>query len=160
MRYKRIQNFAMGILKPIIVHLKRIKKTNRMPWKEIEAILKILYPNTKYEKVAAGYYKHVFVIHTDTRWFALKIGRRPEHIRKDFKTYNDLPQKSRNRNYAKIYWAKDIFMLQKWGERVDVPPDEVKRLKEWGRKWGLKDIRPANIMKVDGRFKIIDAEKS
>ena len=73
-------------------------------------------------------------------------------------TYNKLPLKTRNKNYAKIYWAKDIFMLQKWGEKVEVPPDEVKRLKSWGKAHGLTDIRPANIMRVEGRFKIVDAE--
>ncbi|GEM_PF-4295661 len=160
MRYVRIQNFAVEVIKPIIKHLKTIKKTNKMPWKQIETILKILYPETKYENVSKGYFKHVFVIHTDTRWFALKIGRKPEHIKKDFKTYIDLPKTSRNRYYAKIYWVKDIFMLQKWGDKVEVPHDELIRLKEWGRKQGLKDIRPANIMRVDGRFKIVDAEKS
>lgn len=159
MRYSRIQSFSLEVLKPIIEHVKKIKKTNRMPWKELESILKILYPHTKYEKVSSGYFKHVFIIHNNTRWFALKIGRNSKHIRKDFKTYNDLPRKSRNRYYAKIFWATDIFMLQKWGAKVKVPPDEVKRLKEWGRKAGLKDIRPDNIMKVDGRFKIVDAER-
>jgi hypothetical protein len=160
MRYKRIQNFAIEVLKPIIEHLKKIKKTNRMPWRELEAILKILYPETKYEERRMGYFKNVFIIHNDKRWFALKIGRNPQHIRKDMSTYNKLPIKSRNRNFAKIYWAKDIFMLQKWGEKVEVPRDEVKRLKEWGKEHNLKDIRPANIMKVDGRFKIVDAELS
>ena len=29
MRYKKIQNFAIEVLKPIIVRLKRIKKSNR-----------------------------------------------------------------------------------------------------------------------------------
>ena len=58
-----------------------------MPWKEIESILKILYPDTKYEEVSKGYFKHVFIIHTNTRWFALKMGRNSNHIRKDFKTY-------------------------------------------------------------------------
>jgi hypothetical protein len=159
MRYSRIQNFSLEVLKPIIGHLKKIKKTNRMPWKELESMLKILYPDTKYEKVSSGYFKHVFIVHNNTRWFALKIGRNSKHIRKDFRTYSSLPQESRNSYYAKIYWAKDIFMLQKWGEKVQVPHGELKRLKAWGRKVGLKDIRPDNIMRVDGKFKIVDAER-
>jgi len=159
-RYSRIQNFSIEVLKPIIEHLRKIKKMNSMPWKQIESILKILYPDTKYEEVSKGYFKHVFIIHTNTRWFALKIAKDSKHIRKDFKTYNDLPPKSRNRNYAEIYWARDIFMLQKWGEKVEVPLDEVKRLKKWGRKVGLKDIRRDNIMNVDGKFKIVDAERA
>jgi hypothetical protein len=50
-------------------------------------------------------------------------------------------------------------MLQKWGENKPVPVEEVKRLKAWGKKYGLKDIRPANIMFVDNQFKIVDAER-
>ena len=159
MRYKRIRDFSIEVLGPIIKHLKKIKKTNRMPWKELEAILKILYPDTKYEERAKGYYKNVFIIHNENKWFALKIGRSVQHIKKDMKTYERLP-KSGNRYYAKVYWAEDLFMLQKWGEKVEVPNSELKRLKTWGAKMGLKDIRPANIMKVDDRFKIVDAERA
>ena len=83
MRYSRIQNFSIEVLKPIIEHLGKIKKTKRMPWKEIESILKILYPDTKYEEVSRGYFKHVFIIHNNTRWFALKIGQTYKHIRKE-----------------------------------------------------------------------------
>jgi hypothetical protein len=50
-------------------------------------------------------------------------------------------------------------MLQKYGRRVAVPPRQLKRLKEFGEKHGLKDIREANILKVGRPFKIIDAER-
>jgi hypothetical protein len=160
MRYKRIQDFSVDVIKPMIIHLKRIKQLKNMPWKDLEAILKILYPETKYEEVVSSYYKHVFVIHSNKRWFALKIGKNAAAITKDRKTYEKLPKTSRNRYYAKIYWAKDIFMLQKWGEKVEVPEDEVRRLKKWGRAHNLTDVRPANIMKCDGIFKIVDAERA
>jgi hypothetical protein len=38
-----------------------------------------------------------------------------------------------------------------------VPPTEIKKLKKIGKEHGLIDIRPDNIRKVDGVFKIIDA---
>lgn len=164
MRYKKIHDFAIEVLKPVIEHLKKIKKTNRMPWKELEAIFKILYPDTKYKKVAKGYFKHVFVIHTDRKWFALKIGRNAKDIKKDYITYislkKSLSERAVHRNYAKIYWAEDIFMLQKWGKRTAVTKNELNRLRKWGKSHGIKDVREANIMKVEGKFKIVDAERA
>lgn len=50
-------------------------------------------------------------------------------------------------------------MLQKYGKEVAVPSKELKRLKEFGERFGLKDIREANIMKFGNNFKIIDAER-
>jgi hypothetical protein len=50
-------------------------------------------------------------------------------------------------------------MLQKYGRRVSVPETQITRLKKFGRKNGLRDIREANIMKVGQSFKIIDAER-
>lgn len=163
MRYKRIQDFAIHVIKPIVEHLKKMKKSRRMPWKELTAIMRILYPQTRDEHVGTGYFDHVFIVHTDKRWLALKVGRNAQDIRKDYVTYKNLKtsmsDKSLHRNFAKIYWASDIFMLQKWGDKRDVPINELKRLKAWGRRYGLKDIRPANIMLVDNRYKIVDAER-
>jgi hypothetical protein len=36
-------------------------------------------------------------------------------------------------------------------------PRMLKKLRAFGRKRGLTDIKPDNIRKVDGRFKIVDA---
>jgi hypothetical protein len=64
-----------------------------------------------------------------------------------------------NQNFAKIYWESGLFMLQKYGKDVAVPARELKRLKQFGERYGLKDVREANIMKFSRAFKIIDAER-
>jgi len=162
-RYKKTRNFIIHVLKPLIEHMKKIRGRKTMPWKELEPIFKILYPNTRYEKVAKGAFKHVFIIHTAKRRLTLKIAKNAKDIKKDYATYaslkKSLSERAVHRNYAKIYWAEDIFMLQKWGEKVIVSENEYKRLKKWGKQHGLKDVRKDNIMKVDGKFKIVDAER-
>jgi len=80
-------------------------------------------------------------------------------MRKDWITYQKIPSNVRNRYFAKIYWRSGLFMLQKYGKKTKVPKGEISRLKEIGGKYDLKDIREANIMKVDGKFKIVDAER-
>lgn len=50
-------------------------------------------------------------------------------------------------------------MLQKYGKEVKVPPKELKYLKKVGKKYKLKDIREANIMRIDNKLKIVDAER-
>ncbi len=52
-----------------------------------------------------------------------------------------------------------MFILQKYGEDIKVPEKELSRLKSIGKKYGLKDVREANIMKFGSRFKIVDAER-
>jgi len=159
MRYKRIYGLTNKVIKPLIKEIKKAKNTQRMPYKEIKIILDMLYPATKHQNVGRGYFKHVFIIHTKKRRLALKIGRGIKDMRKDAITYQKIPSNVRNRYFAKIYWTSGLFMLQKYGKKAKVPKDEIDRLKEIGSKYGLKDIREANIMKVDGKFKIVDAER-
>ena len=93
----------------------------------------------------------------------MKIGRRRKDIRKDFATYRQLCRRAgtnrANHNFAKIYWESGLFMLQKYGKDVAVPARELERLKRFVERYGLKDIREANIMKFGRAFKIIDAER-
>ena len=159
MRYKKIRELVEKIIDPAIYFIKRSRKRRTMPFKEIEAILKICFPKTKYSKTGKGFFKHVFVIYSDKRKLVLKIGRSRKHIRKDHTTYLSLPENIRNRYFAKIYWEYGLFMLQKYGKKVKVPPKELERLKEIGKEYRLKDIREANIMKIDNKFKIVDAER-
>jgi len=79
---------------------------------------------------------------------------------KDWLAYHSLPKNIRNRYFAKIYWLTDHCLLQKYGRATRVPDHELRKLKSVGKEYGLRDIRPANIRKVDGRFKIVDASLS
>ena len=159
MRYKKINDLVEKIIEPSIRFIKKSRQRKSMPYKDIEAIIKIFFPRTKHHKTGKGFFKHVFVIYSSKKKVALKIGRSKKHISKDCKTYLSLPKSIRNRYFAKIYWQNGLFMLQKYGKKVKVPKEESDRLKKVGAKFRLKDIREANIMKVDNKFKIVDAER-
>src|SRR5690348_4413500 len=114
-------------------------------WKAVRASSSMFLPST-----------------SEKRKLALKMGRRRKDIRKDYTTYRQLCKragKKANRNFAKIYWETGLFMLQKYGKDVMVPARELERLQRFGKRYGLKDIRKANIMKFGHTFKIIDAER-
>jgi hypothetical protein len=158
-RYRKIFDLVVEVIEPSIGIIKRTRKRKTMPFKEIEKIINVFFPKTKPEKMAKGFYKHVFVIHSDKKKLVLKIGRSKKHIRKDYTTYKRLPIRIRNRYFAKIYWTHNLFMLQKFGKEVRVPDKEEAKLRRIGQKYGLKDVRKANIMKFGKSFKIVDAER-
>lgn len=158
-RYRKVFDLVVAVIEPSIGVIKRARKRNTMPFKEIEKLLKVFFPKTKHIKSAKGFYKHVFVIHSDKRKLALKIGRSKRNIKKDVATYESLPANIRNRYFAKIYWRHNLFMLQKYGKSSAVPDRVERELKKIGLKYGLRDIRKANIMKFGNTFKIVDAER-
>ena len=131
-----------------------------MPYKDIGNLVKLFYPKTKYEAVNNGAFKHVYVIHSNKRKLVLKVGRTKLRINKDYKTYLHVPKNVRNRYFAKIYWTHNIFMLQKCGKKPKgISKQELIRLKNIGRRYNLKDVREANILKFGRGFKIVDAER-
>lgn len=163
MRHKKIKDKAVKILEDVIKYIKKPGKRKNMPFKKIGALVNILFPKTRHLPSRKGRWKHVFVIHSGNKKFVLKMGSKRSAIRKDFTTYKRLCRKlgsrKANRNFAKIYWAQGLFMLQKYGKKVKVPEKELKRLKEFGKSNYLKDIRKDNIMKFGNQFKIVDAER-
>lgn len=164
MKHKKIKNLVVNVLEPTITFIKRSRARSRMPFKEIDSILKIFFPKTRHYKYSHGFFKHVFIINDGYKKLALKIGRSRRHIQKDYTTYrflcNRLGERKANKYYAKIYWREGLFMLQKYGKKVQVPKGALDKLYDLGKNNGLKDVREANIMKVGNHFKIVDAERS
>jgi hypothetical protein len=163
MRYKKIKTLVEQVVQPSIDFIKSSRDRTTMPFKEIEAILNVFFPRTKHADSKHGFFKHVFIIHSASRRLVLKIGRSKRDIQRDYVTYTRLCDRANpkraNEHFAKIYWRTGLFILQKYGKEVAVPPKEHKRLKEFGERFGLKDVKEANIMKFGNKFKIIDAER-
>lgn len=147
LRYKKIKSVVDKLHAPSIRLIKQSRKRRSMPYKDIETILKIFFPRTKFHKTGKGFFKHVFVVHSSKRKLVLKIGRSPRHIRKDHTTYRRLSEKIPNKYFAKIYWADGLFMLQKYGRQVTVPPRVLQKLKAVGARYRLRDVRDVNVMK-------------
>ncbi|MEK6884275.1 MAG: hypothetical protein AABY22_31885, partial [Nanoarchaeota archaeon] len=145
---------------PSIHKIIKFRQINHIPHAYIKDILDIFFPKTRHVDKKKGFFKNVYIIHSKTRKYVLKEGKRKD-IRKDHITYLRLCKKGGKRYFAKIYWRSKggRFILQKYGEDIKVPEKELIRLKSIGKKYGLKDVREANIMKFGNRFKIVDAER-
>lgn len=153
MRHKKINDKCLLIDQFVDLYMKA-KKRKSFPHKETSVIIKLLFPRSR--SVGRGAFKTVHQISSSKRDLALKVSKE-EGVAKDFESYYKLPATSRNRYFAKIYWKTRYCLLQKYGKRVKVPQSEIDYLKEKVSRYGLTDIREANVRKVDGRFKIVDA---
>jgi hypothetical protein len=120
----------------------------------VAVIIHFLFPGSSYS--GRGAYKTVHKISSRARDLVLKSSN-PKNIKNDERAYKRLPPTLRNRYFAKIYWRTKYFMLQKYGTKSKVPDEKLRQLKSVAGKHGLTDVRPANIRKVDGRYKIVDA---
>lgn len=153
MRHVLIQRTARLVDQFVDVY-KRARKRTTFPHKGVHEIVTLLFPGSA--KTGRGAFKTVFVVRSRKRSLALKTSN-SNQIMNDWLAYHRLPKGIRNRYFAKIYWLTDHCLLQKYGQESRVPERVLRDLKKIGKKFGLRDIRPANILKIDGQFKIVDA---
>jgi hypothetical protein len=104
-------------------------------------------------------FKTAYKVSSRTRELVLKAANRRSILR-DLRAYRLLPRTLRNRYFAKVYWRTKYCLLQKYGSPGPVPPAGLARLKAVGKRYGLTDVREANIRKVGGVFKLVDANVS
>ncbi len=133
---------------------KSVRKRFSFPHKEVATIIHFLFPNSTYS--GRGAFKTVHKVSSRARNLVLKTSQ-PKNIRNDERAYRRLPSNLRNRYFAKIYWRTKYCLLQKYGKRTSIPSDRLKKLKSIAKQYKLTDVRPDNVRKVDGHFKIVDA---
>ena len=153
MRHRTIHEKCLLIDQFVDFYMKA-KKRKRFPHKEVGQVIKLLFPNSR--NIGRGAFKTVHQISSRKRDLALKVSQE-RSIDRDLEAYNKLPSGIRNRYFAKIYWKTRYCLLQKYGKKVRVPPREIELLKKKVAPHGLTDVREANVRKVDGKFKIVDA---
>ena len=141
----------------IIDHYNRVRGRRNFPKKIVADVIGLIFPSSNFE--GRGFFKEVHTVRSRARTLVLKLSH-AKSTRRDWKVYHRLPAGIRNRYFAKIYWHTKYCSLQKYGEKVRVPKQELQLLRSRVRKYGLRDIRAANIRKVEGHFKIVDANPS
>jgi hypothetical protein len=141
----------------IIDHYNRVRGRKNFPKKIVADVVGLIFPHSNFE--GRGFFKEVHSVRSRARTLVLKLSH-AESTRRDWKVYQLLPAGIRNRYFAKIYWHTKYCSLQKYGQKVRVPKEELQKLRRRVRKYGLKDIRAANVRKVEGHFKIVDANPS
>ncbi len=153
MRYALIYKKAKFIDR-LTDYYKRDRGRKTFPHKVVEDMIRVLFPGSKVS--GRGVFKTVHRVSSRSRHLVLKTASR-QSIRTDIRAYHRLPRNIRNRYFAKVYWRTDYCLLQKYGKESKIPREKLEQLKAIGKQYGLRDIRAANIMKIDGKYKIVDA---
>lgn len=136
---------------------KSIRQRTSFPHREVATIIRLLFPGSNYS--GRGALKTVHKVSSRARDLVLKTSH-PKNIRNDQRAYKRLPENIRNRYFGKIYWTTKYCLLQKYGKKSQVPPDIQKKLRQIAKLYRLIDVRKDNVRRIDGRFKIVDANVS
>lgn len=153
MRHRRIWKRARFIDEFIDAY-RKVRRLTNFPHKAVKTILPLIFPGSKF--AGKGAFKTVHKVSSRAKDLVLKTSR-ARHAKRGLRAYRMLPKTKRNRYFAKIYWKTKYCVLQKYGKKVTIPKRELTKLKIFAATYGLTDIRPDNIRKVDGRLKIVDA---
>jgi hypothetical protein len=102
-----------------------------------------------------GWHKIVFGIRSDQE-IVLKVGAK-KSIENDHRVYKRVPENQRHQLFAKIFWHTKYCLLQQYGSPAKVSQKELDNLRVTVYKYGISDIKPDNLIRVDGELKIIDA---
>jgi hypothetical protein len=156
MRHATLKKRA-EIVDLVITHYKRARGLRNFPKRIVADIVGLLFPHSGFE--GRGVFKEVHSVHSRARKLVLKLSH-AKSTKRDWKVYQRLPDRIRNRYFAKIYWHTKYCSLQKFGKKVRVPEKELQKLRTRVKKYGLTDIKAANVRKVEGHFKIVDANPS
>ena len=152
-RHKLIYRKAL-FLDTFIKEYQKVRSRTNFPQKEVRTLIHFLFPGSSVS--GRGAFKTAHRVSSRARHLVLKTSS-PKNIRNDWRAYNKIPENLRNRYFARIYWKTKYCLLQKYGTKRIVPLPALHRLQRFGSEFGLTDIRPANVRKVDGHFKIVDA---
>lgn len=129
-------------------------RTGFVPVNELQNIVPTIFSEAKL--LSFGMHKLVFHILYRQQDFVLKIGKK-DAIENDHKAYKQLPHPYRHVYFARVFWHTKYCLLQEYGVKVDVTPQELSQLRSIANKFGLLDISCENIRNIDGYLKIVDA---
>ncbi len=132
----------------------RAKRSGFPTKDELEPLILSLFPD--FYVANAGWHKVVFGICSEDNKIVLKIGTR-KNIEYDHRVYKAVPENVRHRFFARIFWHTKYCLLQEYGSPAHVTPTQLARLRRIVYKYGIFDVKEANIKLVDGQLKIIDA---
>jgi hypothetical protein len=86
----------------------------------------------------------------------IKVGTK-KSIENDHRAYKRVPESMRHQLFARIFWHTKYCLVQEYGFPVQVTEEELAILRRVVYKYGIFDIKPDNLKRIDGQLKIIDA---
>ena len=155
-RHKTIHKRCL-LLDQLIDGFNARRRGKNFPRKQVDQLMPMLFPGSIY--AGRGFFKTVHKVSSRARDLVVKTAPR-RSLESDLEVYRRIPKEIRNRYFAKIYWSTKYCLLQKFGGRGRVPRERLEYLKRMGRDHGLTDINAKNIRKIDGAYKIVDANLS
>jgi hypothetical protein len=152
-RHELIRRKAL-LIDHVIDMYKRDRSRRSFPHKAVSILVPLLFPGSTLS--GRGWFKTVHRVSSRERELVLKTANR-RSIHADQIAYRRIPSTIRHRYFGKIYWRTRYCLLQKYGSPGPVPPDRLQKLKAVARRYHLDDVKEANVRKINGTFKIVDA---
>jgi hypothetical protein len=121
---------------------------------QLQTIVTAVYPDFYVE--SCGWHKIVFRNRKVDHKVVLKVGPK-RSIEADHSAYKRIPHSIRHRVFARLFWHTKYCLLQEYGDTVQVTPQELSEIRRVVYRYGVFDIKPANIKRINGQLKIIDA---
>jgi hypothetical protein len=128
--------------------------TSIIPQEELKNLILKNFPELKVENF--GWHKIVFSVPSIDHKIVLKVGAR-KSIENDHRAYKRVPESMRHQLFARIFWHTKYCLLQEHGLPAHVTLEQLTRLRQDVYRYGIFDIKEANLKQVDGQLKIIDA---
>jgi hypothetical protein len=121
---------------------------------QLQSLVEANYPDFYGEK--CGWHKIVFRNKTADHKAVLKIGPK-KSIENDHRTYRRVPEETRHRFFAKMFWHTKYCLLQEFGEPATATQEQLDCVRHEVYKFGIIDIKADNLRWIDGELKIVDA---
>ncbi len=152
MKYKTFHHEAKQI-DHLIDHYMRSRGSLFTPQEELKSLILKNYPDLYVKNV--GWHKIVFGIRSTDQKIVLKVGAK-KSIENDHRAYKRVPESVRHQLFARIFWHTKYCLLQEHGFPAHVTPEELASLRRAVYKYGIFDVKPDNLKRIDGQLKIID----
>jgi hypothetical protein len=153
LKYKTLHHTARHIDHLIDHHL-NAKDSSFIPQEGLKKLVTECYPDIFF--IGYGWHKIVFGVHSENHKIVLKVGAK-KTIENDHRAYKRVPDSVRHRLFAHIFWHTKYCLLQEYGFPTHVTSAQLTRIRLLVYKYGIFDIKPENLKKIDGAIKIIDA---
>jgi hypothetical protein len=152
LRYKVLHETAKEIDHLIDHHL-HMNGTLVIPQEELKKIVLKKYPDLFVQNF--GWHKTVFGFHSIDK-IVLKVGPK-NSIENDHRAYKRVPEDTRHKVFARIFWHTKYCLLQEYGYPAQVTQEELTRLRHVVNRYGIFDVKAENVKLIGGELKIIDA---
>jgi hypothetical protein len=153
LKYSNLHHQAKHI-DHLIDHTLHVRGTLFLQREDLKNLVLSNFPD--FYMVSFGWHKIVFGIRSLGEKLVLKVGSK-RSIENDHRAYKRLPEGIRHKLFARIFWHTKYCLLQEYGFPAHVTNQQLDYVRGVVYRYGVYDIKAANLKAIDGKLKIIDA---